>query len=231
MMLGGVSERFSRHGFVDRRQILGVPNFADVVSNLPFLFVGVWGLLTVARMRHNQFLHGRERLPWLVLFAGVVLVAFGSAYYHLAPSDERLVWDRVPMTIAFSAFFCAMVAERVSVKLGIWGLAVLVPLAIASVFHWYSSGDLRPYMMVQLGPMLLVPFLLVAFPARYSGGGAVLVVLALYVLAKIAELFDAQLFALLGGISGHSLKHIIAAVGLVPLIRMLRARAAVTVGA
>src|SRR5690242_13090880 len=70
------------HAFADRRTIFGIPNFGNVISNVPFAGIGIIGL---------RLVHGA---PARVLFAGVLLTFFGSAYYHLAPSDARLVWDR-----------------------------------------------------------------------------------------------------------------------------------------
>lgn len=227
-VLRDVAPRFSTHAFVDRRTILGVPNFGDVVSNLPFLVIGVIGLVVVWRMERSRFVDARERWPWLALFAGVTLVAFGSGYYHLAPDGERLVWDRLPITIVFMSFFAAVVAERVSVGLGMWALGVLLPLGVITVLYWASTGDLRPYMMVQLAPMLLVPLLVLGYPARYTRGRDVLIVLAFYIVAKVAEFMDRQIFAAGGILSGHALKHIIAGVGLYAVVVMLRRRRALT---
>ena len=227
-VLRDVAPRFSTHVFADRRTILGVPNFGDVASNVVFLIMGVIGLVVVARLGESRFVDARERWPWLALFAGVALVAFGSAYYHLAPDGGRLVWDRLPITIVFMAFFAAVVAERVSVALGVWALAVLLPLGAITVLYWSATGDLRPYMLVQLAPMLLVPLLVLGYPARYTRGRDVLIVLAFYLLAKVAEYLDRQILAAGGILSGHALKHIIAGVGLYAVVVMLRRRRALT---
>jgi hypothetical protein len=90
------------HGFVDTRAAFGIPNFANVASNIPFLIAGLWGLAVVlgggARFQEPQ-----ERWPWIAFFAGLVLTTFGSAYYHLAPNNETLFCDRLPITIALMA--------------------------------------------------------------------------------------------------------------------------------
>jgi hypothetical protein len=227
IVLGSVAPRFSTHAFADRRTMLGVPNFGDVVSNAAFLLVGALGVATVLRLGGSRFVDARERWPWIALFMGVMLVGVGSAYYHLAPDGDRLVWDRLPISIAFMSFFAAVVAERVSVRLGLAALVVLVPLGVATVFYWASTGDLRPYMVVQLGPMLLVPLLVLGFPARYTRGRDVLIVLAFYVVAKIAEYLDRPLLDAVG-VSGHSLKHLIAGLGLYAVVVMLRRRSALS---
>src|SRR2546423_10618014 len=82
----------SYHLFADRRTLLGVPNFWNVVSNLPFIAVGAAGLW-----------HVRGDPGALVLFIGIFLTGFGSSYYHLSPDDGTLFWDRLPMTLFFSA--------------------------------------------------------------------------------------------------------------------------------
>jgi len=132
------------HAFADDRTMLGVPNFLNVASNLPFLVVGSLGLGLLLRPGavgpNGPVLERAERGPLLVLFAGVLLTAFGSAYYHLAPDNARLVWDRLPMTVAFMGFFASMIGERVSVRAGAWLLWPLVWLGFVSVFKWYMGG-------------------------------------------------------------------------------------------
>ena len=110
----------SYHHFADQRTWLGVPNFGDVVSNLLFLLAGVLGLVFLfGKSSHGQFLDPRERWPYVFVFVGILLTAFGSAYYHLAPDNARLVWDRLPMTIVFMPLVAALIAERVNIKLGL----------------------------------------------------------------------------------------------------------------
>ena len=86
------------HRFADRRAFLGVPNFLDVVSNLPFLLVGLLGLRTLRRGDHPSTAFGDrwERGAFALLFAGVALVALGSGYYHAHPTSPRLFWIGCP---------------------------------------------------------------------------------------------------------------------------------------
>ncbi len=88
----------SYHLFADHRSFLGIANFGDVVSNVPFGVIGVWGLLFLLRSSPGQlkkrFLDSRERWPYVLVFIGLLLTAFGSSYYHLSPNNARLVWDR-----------------------------------------------------------------------------------------------------------------------------------------
>jgi len=223
----------SYHSFADQRSFLRIPNFGDVLSNLPFVVFGLWGLVFV--LRHGtdfqHFLDPRERWPYLIAFAGIFLTAFGSAYYHLAPDNARLVWDRLPIMIAFTATAAAMITERVRIRIGLISLPVLLAIGIASVFQWYASelrgaGDLRFYAAVQVGATLVL-LLALLFPPRYTRGSDLGIMVGLYALAKVFELFDKPIFRANGWISGHTLKHLAAAGAGYWLLRMLRKRKAV----
>lgn len=207
------------HRFADDRTLLGIPNALDVLSSLGFAIVGAWGL--VALRRSATFLDRRERYPWLALFAGVALASAGSAWYHLRPDDSRLVWDRLPVTLGFMGLFAALIGERASVRWGARLLAPLVLLGAASVGYWAWRDDLVPYLVVQFYPLLAIPLLLALFPARYTRGADLLVALAWYLLAKGAEIHDAEVFQGLGFVSGHTLKHLLAAAGAGWLVAML----------
>lgn len=217
------------HQFSDQREVLRIPNFWNVITNFPFFVVGVWCLVEMKRITLPADF-SRYRLHFIVFFAGVLLVSWGSAYYHLDPSNRTLVWDRLPMTVAFMAFCCAVVGERMS---RVWGVRLLWPLIVVgvlSVAYWHVTesqgvGDLRPYGLVQFLPMLLIPLLLVTRPARILSNGLVWLVLAAYALAKVAEHYDADIFSALGFISGHSIKHLLAALGAYCLLLALKTTA------
>jgi len=225
------------HNFADQRSFLGIPNFGDVVSNLPFAVFGLWGLLFWLQLHRERshaepdpkhFLDSRERWPYLIVFVGILLTAFGSAYYHLYPSNARLVWDRLPMTIAFMSIVAAIIAERISLRAGLWLLPILVPVGMASVFQWYLSelrgaGDLRFYATVQAYSVL---FLLIALllPPRYTRSWDLAIVAGFYVLAKVLESLDKPIFELGHVVSGHTLKHLAAAGAGYWILRMLQKR-------
>jgi hypothetical protein len=223
------------HAFADDRTMLGVPNFLNVASNLPFVVVGVLGLRLLFRhdaVRPDGPIRERtERWPLLVFFTGVLLTGFGSSYYHLAPDNDRLVWDRLPMTVAFMGFFASMIGERVGVRAGAWLLWPLVWLGFASVLNWHlgeqrGAGDLRLYAFVQFYPLLTIPLLIYLFPARYTCAGHVFVAVGWYLLAKGLEVgvVDHGVYAAGGLLSGHTLKHLAAALGAYWIFRMARDR-------
>jgi hypothetical protein len=220
------------HNFADQRSFLRIPNFADVVSNVPFAVFGLWGLAVWLRSNSgpnsDHFVDRRERWPYLVIFVGVLLTAFGSAYYHLEPSNARLVWDRLPMTIAFMAVVAAMIAERISVRAGLWLLPVLVLVGMSSVLQWYLSelrgaGDLRFYATVQAYSVLFVLIVLL-LPPRYTRSSDLALVAGSYVLAKVLETLDKPIFELGHIVSGHTLKHLAAATAGYWILRMLQKR-------
>ncbi len=199
------------HEFADGSALFGVPNFWNVVTNLPFLFVGVAGFALRSRLRVQT-----QQVQYVVFCIGVALVGLGSAYYHWAPSTPTLVWDRLPMTVAFMALFSAVIQDRVSERLGRVLLWPLVIAGVASIAWWYWSeltghGDLRPYAVVQFLPMLLIPLMLLLFRGRGLRGAWLWATLAAYVLAKVAEYFDAAIYGANGLLSGHSIKHLLAA--------------------
>ena len=156
--------------------------------------------------------------------------AICSSYYHLAPDNARLVWDRLPMTVGFMGLLAALVSERVDRSAGRTLLVPLLIAGVALVLYWdwtevRGAGDLRPYFLVQFGSLLLVALILLLYPSsgsdtRYIVGG-----LLVYVLAKIFEVADAEIFAIGGMVSGHTLKHLVAAAGVWCLVLMVRARA------
>ena len=221
------------HQFADHRTFFGIPNCLNVISNAPFLLVGALGLAFLFRRRGQgekpPFIHSQERWPYSGFFLGVALTSVGSAYYHLAPSNGTLIWDRLPMTIAFVSFFAAVVVERISLKAGLWLLLPLILLGISSVAYWnltelHGRGDLRPYGYVQAYPLLGVPLVILLFPASYTRTADLLMVGGIYVLAKIFELFDRPIYDLGHIVSGHTLKHLVAALSAYWALRMLQLR-------
>lgn len=220
------------HRMADGRACLGIPNCLNVLSNLPFAVVGVLGLATIFRRPMKHASPGRdpwERWPYAALFAGIALTTLGSAYYHLAPDNARLVWDRLPMTLGFMGLLTALLTERVSPRLGHLLLGPLLLVGTASVVYWYwtelqGRGDLRLYVLVQYGSLVLVALLLLLYPTRYPGTGYLVVALGAYAGAKWLEAADERIFTLGGFVSGHTLKHLAAAGAVACLVAMLRAR-------
>ena len=222
-------------GYVDQRAFFGIANFMNVVSNLPFLLVGIYGFAFVARHAQDRrvFASAPERWPYLLCFLAIALTCFGSSYYHLDIDPAGLFWDRLPMAIGFMSLLAAVIAERIDPKLGLRMLVPLVLIGAASVIYWrwsalYATENLLPYGMVQYGSIVAVLVLCALFPSRYTHGAYFVHVIAIYALAKLAEVLDARIYHALGGIvSGHTLKHLIAAFATYWVWRMLRRRSVV----
>ena len=174
--------------------MLGVANFFDVASNAAFVLAGLAGFAVVLRPR-TEFAANRERWPYAVFFAGMVLTGLGSAYYHLVPDNERLFWDRLPMTIAFMSLIAAQVVDRIDTRTGLVLLVPMLLVGAASVLYWRATeragaGNVMPYAVLQ-GYSVVILFLLARLqPSRYTRGNDIYWVFAGYVIAKLLETFD-----------------------------------------
>jgi len=212
-----MAQDLNYHQFADQRSLLGIANAFNVLSNLPFLLVGLWGLY--------QSLHKQRPVQIIIFCSGVALVAVGSAYYHYLPGNNTLLWDRLPMTVAFMGLFSFLVREKIDPPFGDKLLGLLVFLGVASVLYWHVSelkmiGDLRPYILVQFFPMLAIVMLLWISSQNKSLNKAFYALLTYYLLAKAAEYFDRTIFEQTQFISGHSLKHLLAAAGVFQFLRI-----------
>lgn len=210
------------HAFADRRTYFGIPHFWNVCSNLAFVLVGAFGLRMCARLRPSA-----PRSAYVVFCLGVVSVGFSSAYYHYAPSTPALVWDRLPMTVAFMALFAMVVHDRLSEHGGRVMLWPLVLAGVASVGYWHWSelqgrGDLRAYAVVQFLPMLLIPLMLLLCSGTGLHAPWLWGTLGTYAVAKAAEHFDEAMYATTGIMSGHSLKHILGALAVLWVVFAVR---------
>jgi len=221
------------HQFADQRAMMGIPNFLNVVSNIPLLLVGGVGLWLLLRRNSSEsrisFGDERERWPCFALYFGVVLTGIGSGYYHLGPDNAGLVWDRLPMTVIFMSLLASVISERVSAKAGLLSLVPLLIVGGASVVYWYvteqsGAGDLRPYAFVHFYPILPIFFILFFYPPRYTRSNDILRMVGWYALATVFELLDKQIFTLGGLASGHTVKHLLASMAVGQHLRMLLKR-------
>lgn len=220
-VLAPIAQPQQYHRLADMRPLLlgtfVLPNAADVLTSLPFTLVGGAGLLLCRRAPPAQ------RTPLATFFAGLMLTGAGSAWYHLAPTDASLMWDRLPMTVAFAGAVGAVAAERLGAASGARWLAGWLLLGLASIAVWRLAGDLRLYGVAQYGGLALL-LLWMRLPA--ANGALRLpwgVLLAAYAVAKGFEVFDRELWVLTDGlVAGHAVKHVVTALGVVPLLWALR---------
>ena len=229
-MIATIQQDQAYHRFADGRAFFGIENAAHTLSSAAFLVVGVLGLIFLWRERaaggSRRFVVPEEMRAYWALFAAVALTGLGSAYYHLAPDDARLVWDRLPMSFAFTALLAATVAERIRLTLGLQLLAPLLLLGGGSVVYWRWTGNLLPYAAVQFGSIAAILAIVILFHSRYTRGSDIFGVLAIYAAAKATEALDAQLYALGQIVSGHTFKHLLGAAAVCWLLQMLQLRRA-----
>ncbi|HKC09928.1 MAG TPA: alkaline phytoceramidase [Methylomirabilota bacterium] len=222
------------HRLADSRPWLGIPNALNVLSNAGFLLVGALGLVFVmgGGGGGRAFRESGERWPYAVFFGGLFLTGLGSGYYHWAPGNARLAWDRLPLAMTLMGLLAATIAERLGVKAGLRLLGPLVLVAVGSVVYWHWTeqrgvGDLRLYALVQFYPIVAVPLMLWWLPPRYTRGSELLAAAATYAAAKVPELLDGWVLSATHVVSGHTLKHLLAALAGYWVLRMLRHRRAV----
>ncbi|AXT62831.1 hypothetical protein D1816_21625 [Aquimarina sp. AD10] len=207
------------HSFSDTRDIFSIPNFWNVISNLLFVIVGIRGLYMFSKGR-------RAELQYLILCIGIILTGLGSAYYHFSPNTQSLIWDRLPMTIVFMTLFSTVISEFISKKLGNFILAPLLLIGLGSIVYWVygETHDLRPYVLVQFYPLITILLILVFYKSNTSTKKTYWLLLISYLIAKIVEYYDDFIYYVLTIISGHSLKHIFAGLGLWVLLKSYEER-------
>ena len=218
--LPAIPQNQSYHNFADQREFLSIPNFLNVLSNLPYVVVGIMGVILVSgksKVEAGPALLHSHKYIYLIFFTAVVLVGAGSAYYHLNPSNSTLVWDRLPIAIAIISLFTIVIAEYIHHKMAKRLYLPMLLLGVFSVLYWYWSetvgqGDLRLYILVQFLPIVLIPLIVCLFKSQFSLGRYYFFMIACYIVAKAFELSDQLIFETVGTLSGHSLKHIASAV-------------------
>ncbi|HSZ72510.1 MAG TPA: ceramidase domain-containing protein [Cytophagaceae bacterium] len=214
--LNPVSQELEYHQFADRMAFFSIPNFWNVVSNMGFLVIGIWGIYRSIKMKPASYLT-------FFLSIGITLTFFGSSYYHWNPSNESLLWDRVPMTIIFMSFFTFIISDYISNRYQNTLLVLFLLIGIASVYYWeytelHGHGDLRAYAIVQFLPMLLIPLILWLFHQTHLPSRNIIPIFLCYAIAKSCEYFDEEIFYL-SVISGHTIKHLFASVSTYYMIK------------
>ena len=211
---GRIAQPAHYNEFADQSVVSGIPHAADVLSNIGFALVAIWGWLTLWPRRASAQL--RSGWPGYRLFLiALFLTAFGSAFYHLAPDNARLIWDRLPIALACAGLIVGVRGDtRPGLKTEIEAIA-LATFAVASVAWWAytergGADDLRPYLLLQGLPLILIPLWQAIYRTPRADRIAFAAAMALYVLAKVAEVLDHEIAHTLGFFSGHTLKHLIA---------------------
>lgn len=203
------------HDFADQRRILAIPNFWNVLTSLAFVLAGGLGLQALV-WQNSLTLVPALKPAYRLFFIAVALVGIGSAFYHLAPSNSTLTWDRLPMAAGFMALLAIIIGEYLSQRAGRLLLFPLLAAGITAGVYWHVSelrgeGDLRFYALVQFLPVVLILVILLIYPSRFTHIRYLAAMLVLYLFSKTAELLDKAVYDWTGSISGHSIKHLVAA--------------------
>lgn len=218
LFLPAINQPESYHHFADQRAWIGIPHFADVVSNLIFMAAGAIGLY---RLKVFCSAQGRTSLPLLIFFTGLLLTGPGSAYYHWSPNAHTILVDRLPMVIAFAGIIGTFLAQRVSARAGLFGLMASLAIGGAGLAISAVSGNLALYLALQFGGLTGLILGLLFFKNR-DDGYPWWALIGWYVLAKALELGDHVIWDLTQHlVSGHTLKHLAAGMSGLVLLRVL----------
>ncbi len=231
LLISPIPQDLHYHNFADKRTLFSIKYFFNVFSNIAFIIAGILGLVKIFSCKQTDvFKKSTEQWPYIVLFIGSILTGIGSGYYHLNPNNATLFWDRAPMCIISMSYFSAILMERVNRKLGLYLLVPLIIIGILGVIHWELSelngqGDLRLYGLMQFYPIAMILLMLILFPSPYTGTYYIVESFGWYTIAKLGEFFDKGVYILtLHAISGHTIKHLAAALGIYSIVRYLKHR-------
>jgi predicted membrane channel-forming protein YqfA (hemolysin III family) len=218
LLLDPIGQDQKYHLFADQRSMLSIPNFIDVTTNIFFAFIGLFGLYITVRNK-REF----AKWSWLVFFFGIYTLCFSSGYYHWSPNDETLFWDRLSLTLIFVSMVIALLSEYISFRIEKFFLVPALIFGIFSIIYWHVFGDLRIYFWVLLAPMMTITLLLILYPDKNQNKKYLIMTLIFYLLAKLVEFYDREIFLINNEIlSGHSLKHIFAAAGAFSILLMIK---------
>ncbi len=219
IIIDPIPQDLSYHNFAATTTgLFGIPNVENILTNIPFAIIGLCGLIQCTQLPSHS-----AKQAWKCFFWGITLTSLGSSYYHYNPDNSTLVWDRLPMTLAFMGLFIAILSEYISKKIEFYLLFPAILVGGSSVFYWQWSDDLRVYAMIQFFPLLAIPIVMAVLLPKYTLSHYLFYGLIFYILAKLCETFDFEIYSLIG-IAGHGLKHLLAAGAAFMVILMLRQR-------
>jgi hypothetical protein len=229
LFYGPISQPQEYHDFADDREILGVPNALDVMSNLAIIYPGVVGLAFIHESRNRTQVSEDEISIQITLFSGMILTFAGSVWFHLDPTDSTMLWDRLGMSVVIGSCISLLIHDMWDRNLAAKIHLPIIIASIVSVLWWPVFDDLRVYFIVKHHPFILFPIFLLCGRRIYDKVSGYYWALSMFLLATIFEFADQQIFEITGIISGHTLKHIAAGIGLWFLMVMIRDRELISV--
>jgi len=223
IFLPSIEQNQNYHNFADQRTLFGIRNAFDTLSNLAFIIVGILGLVNFYNNRYIKISNSFSVLLNL-FFIAIILTGLGSSYYHQNPNDFTLVFDRLAMSLVFAVVLAMLAYLKISPRFGLHTLAELLILAPLTVLIWNYNGNLTPYAVLQFGGIILVVLTLILTKASKPSPCFTSLII-LYGVAKLAEFYDEKIFILSQNlISGHTLKHLIAALAVIIFVSPLKVR-------
>jgi hypothetical protein len=223
IFLPSIEQNQNYHNFADQRVLFGVNNAFDTLSNLAFIIVGALGLVN---FYNNQYIKISNSFSVILnlFFISIILIGLGSSFYHLSPNDFTLVFDRLAMSLVFASILAMLAYLKISPRFGLHTLAELLILAPLTVLIWKFNGNLTPYVVLQFGGIILVILTLLLTKTRMQGPCFTSLII-LYGAAKLVEFYDEKIFNLSQNlISGHTLKHLIAALAVIIFVSPLKVK-------
>jgi hypothetical protein len=223
IFLPSIEQNQNYHNFADQRVLFGVNNAFDTLSNLAFIIVGILGLVN---FYNNQYIKISNSFSVILnlFFISIILIGLGSSFYHLSPNDFTLVFDRLAMSLVFASILAMLAYLKISPRFGLHTLAELLILAPLTVLIWKFNGNLTPYVVLQFGGIILVILTLLLTKTRMQGPCFTSLII-LYGAAKLVEFYDEKIFNLSQNlISGHTLKHLIAALAVIIFVSPLKVK-------
>jgi len=230
LILPRIPQPVSYHDFADKRKVLGIPFFFNVISNIPFLFVGLQGMNLLKSSDFKEKIDETERKLYNSFFVFVFFGGFGSAFYHLIPNHFTLLFDRLPLGAAGMALLSAVIADRISKPLGHKTLFPFLLFAALTAFYWeftemLGNGDVKGYAFAQFLPAVLIPIILLKMPKTYSGTHYLWNLILFFGIARIGEVADGIFYMFTFHlISGHTIKHLSLSWGVYNVYQYLKHR-------
>jgi hypothetical protein len=223
IFLPSIEQNQNYHNFADQRTLFGVRNAFDTLSNLAFIIVGILGLVN---FYNNQYIKISNSFSVILnlFFIAIILIGLGSSFYHLSPNDFTLVFDRLAMSLVFASILAMLAYLKISPRFGLHTLAELLILAPLTVLIWKFNGNLTPYVVLQFVGIILLILMLLLTKTRMQGPCFTSLII-LYSAAKLVEFYDEKIFNLSQNlISGHTLKHLIAALAVIIFVSPLKVK-------
>ena len=133
-----------------------------------------------------------------LLIIHLILLALASSYYHINPSNQTLFWDILMIATTY----------------------IIVLIMFSNTNYWKYSDDLRLYLIILIGVLL---YLILKYYKNKNLRNYLYIIVIMNILFRFTEHNDHEIYEFTNDqISGHTLKHIIAGIGIFYVIQLLQ---------